>query len=329
MIEDATRTDNGPAALVPTEMPAMRSDTPDPARRPGPLALLSVVMLIWFLPKRMGPRLAACGWIVTVSAHLVATLVGLSLIAYGYLTTVSVIYGNPMWGPSFRVDMPETGMTAAESIRAPFVALVTMAHGLAAHPTGGRVVLSILVGVPVGLLLLAVLVMPFGAAGEWLGRLFGRCLRLALWSTTLMLPLGIGWLVWPRFLAWAGVDHAPPPSFMFGEPPETDDQAYTWAFTALSIFGIWWLVVLLRSALRYAGPAEGAAWVAQRPRCMKCRYILAGLPLDGLCPECGASIASSLEKQRRALVFTRWRAFVASVKACFSRCQSPAASDND
>ncbi len=322
MIEDAVHTDDDTASLAPTEMPAMRGDTPVRARPLGPLALLPVMILFWFLPKRMGSRLAACGWIATFSVHVVATLVGLSLIAYVYLTTASVTYGNPMW-VSLRVDMPDAEMTVTEHIRAPFVALVTITHGLSSQPTGRRIVLRTLVGIPVGLLLLAVLLMPFGAAGEWLGRLFGRCLRLTLWSTTLLLPLGIGWLVWPRFLTWADVDRGTsPPSLLFGGPPETNDQAYTMAIVALSIFGLWWLAVLLRSGLRYAGPADGPGWIAQPPRCMKCRYILAGLSLDGPCPECGTPVADSLEKQRKALKFTRWRAFVLSVKTRRSRCES-------
>jgi hypothetical protein len=138
-------------------------------------------------------------------------------------------------------------------------------------------------------MVLAIILMPFAAAGESTRLLFGRCLRLTWWSTTMLIPLGIGWLLDPlvrRLLElpdeWLPVDYA-----------------------ALSLFAVWWLFVFLRSGYRYAGPPTGPAWDVRRSCCEGCGYILADIPVSTNCPECGRPVAESMPERRQAPAFAR------------------------
>ena len=305
------------ASMVPAELPGMRTDTPRFVRTMTGLVALPGMVLLWFLPKRFGAPLAAAGWRAAIVAHLVGVTIGLGLAALAYLTTLSVTFGPTFM--SFTVDLTQGDMTFAESLRAPFAALVTILHAVSGNVRRPNLILLVVLGTPAALLLVAALLMPFAAAGERLRRLYGRCLRLTLWSTTMLILLGTGWLAWPRFMDLCGVEAVSHEGMVFGAAEAAPDARAEWARDAALALAVWWLVVLVRSGLHYAGPPDGPAWQARPPRCTKCGYIIASLALDGKCPECGYPVRESLARLEKMGLFTRWKAFRASVRAAFGR----------
>lgn len=292
-MSDPTPTlDSHSANLVPEKRPAVRSDTPRPVRTIRGLSALPGMILLWFLPRRVGASLAGAGWRAAFVAHVLGITLGSGLIVWAevFPWTNPVGMAPISYGPSyfsFKMVSPTPKMAFVEYLTAPFAALAIAAH--ASSGTGGSPVNVVLVviGGELGVMVAAFALMPFAAAGEPTGRLFGRCLRLTWWSTTMLIPLGIGWLLDPLFRRrfelpneWMPVDYA-----------------------ALALFAVWWLLVLLRSGYRYAGPATGPAWESRTPCCEGCGYIIAHIPVTTKCPECGRPIAESLAERRRAPAF--------------------------
>ena len=317
---------SGARETVPQEWPALRADAPGRVRTIHGLSALPVMVLLWFAPKRMGPFVAAAGWHAAVWAGLIGIGVGFGLPACGIDTTVAETYTGP-WYLVFRLSTPSSNFTLSEVPRAPLAALVALIHTGASNPgwsaTSGYTLLLILAAIPASLLALAAALMPFAAAGERLTPLFGRCMRLVLWSMTVLIPIGLAVSFWPWVL-----DHfivaAPSP---LDRPREMDELinvgngAALLALVAITALGLWWLAILWRSGLRYAGAADGPAWRPRTPRCQKCGYIIATLRLDARCPECNHPVADSVARLRRKTKPTRWRLFTASLRDAISFAQ--------
>jgi hypothetical protein len=252
---------------------------------------------LWFSPKRVGASLAASGWRAAIAAHIATLAVGWGLILWAetyFMPNLFAARRSVLW-----VEVGAPQMTWSECLRGPLAAWASGLHGATAGPGGWTQPLLTFAGIEVGAVLLAVAMMPFAAAGERTRRLFGRCLRLAWWSTTMMILLGIGWLLdplWRRLLA-------------------LPDEWHPVDFAGLGLFGVWWLVVLLRSGYRYVGPAEGPAWQARTPRCEKCGYEIVGLPLTTNCPECGRPVKESLPERRTVPAFAAAKTWADSVRA--------------
>ncbi len=288
------------ARTVPASWPAVRDDTPEPVWTIGGLPAVVMMPLMWVSPKRMGPRLAAAGWWAAVAAHLVALVIGLGFIAWGedvaWQQRPWVFRAGPMAGT--RGPVPPPNFTVWEFVRLPAAALVIHIHG--ATSRGGSVVPYVagFVGFELAVLLIAVVMMPFGAAGERAGLLCGRCLRITMWSCSALIPVGIGWTLSAHYRHHLGL------------PAEWT----SWDFLALTVAGGWWLVILSRSLYRYAGPADGPAWERRVPRCESCGYRISHLALTGCCPECGRPIERSIAGRRKPPAFatadTAGRAFV-------------------
>lgn len=191
-----------------------------------------------------------------------------------------------------------------------------MIHGMTSQRTGGGRGAGTLVYVPVLVVLLgSVCLMPFAAAGERLGLLFSRCMRLVLWSMLMLIPFCIGWTVVVHFRS-AHIDYnvsslAEPVTSLPAEP-----QLF-WPLAAAGtlLFVWWWLRVLRRAASRYAGPPDGPGWREVVPQCVKCGYIIAGIAVSSCCPECATPVRHSLFHVERQLRFTRWTAFKAAFYA--------------
>ncbi|UCG17588.1 MAG: hypothetical protein JSV19_06060 [Phycisphaerales bacterium] len=247
------------------------------------LPSLPGIVLLWFLPKRVGASLAASGWHAAVAAHMLSVIVGLGLIVCAELPpTFNSLVKQQFLGWDIEIDLPAPRMTCSEYVRGPFAAIAVVVH--AAGPGSGGFARSLLAltGIQGAVLLLAVVMMPFAAAGEPAGRLFGRCLRLTWWSTTLLIPLGLVWWAEPQWRSWL----------------DLPDEWHAVDSAALALFGVLWLIVLLRSGYRYAGKAQGPAWSARTPRCEKCGYRIVGLPYSTNCPECARPVAESLAERR-------------------------------
>lgn len=303
------------------ELPSMLADAPPSVGAIRGLSALPKMFLLWIVPKRIGPSLAKASWPAAVLAFLIAVGLGLGLLAFELLTTYPVTAGRPGF-IIVKFSLPQAELTASEMVRAPFVAIVTVIHTTTGLSTTATTTLLILLAVPVALLALAVLMMPLAAAGERLGLLFQRCLRLTLWSTSTLIPLGVVSLCWPWFLDYLGLQGPATEVITLGSTSGPDERQRFTVY-ALILFVLWWLFVLWRSGLRYAGPADGPAWRPMTPRCARCGYIIAMLRLDARCPECNHPIADSVAHLRRKASFTHWRAFRASLGDAFRFGQQP------
>jgi hypothetical protein len=301
----------GAAELVPLELPPIGGEPQPLVTKVHGLSSLPRVFLLWLAPKRTGTLLAGAGWHAAILAAAISAGLGLGLLTFELLTTVSIPYGTPGVF-TFSVGMPRSELTVAEALRAPFVSLATIIHTATGSPATGGTASIILGLIPVGLLAVAVLMMPLVAAGERLGLLFGRCLRLVLWNTSTLIPLGVASFWWPSLLDRLGVAGRTEGLFA-AAPPFLSDREQATIF-ALVLFALWWLLILWRSGLRYTGPADGPAWRPRTPRCRKCGYNIATLRVDARCPECNHPVADSVARLQRKMKPTRWRLFVASLR---------------
>ncbi len=290
--------------VVPTRWPAERSDGPRPVWTIRGLPSLPGMILLWFSPGRVGANLAASGWRGAIGAHVLGVLLGLGLILFANLLQFDPFAGLNTQFMSFHFVPPGHDLTLSETMRGPFLAIVCTMHEKVPPGTIPRWV-WVYGAIAGGVLLLTMLLMPFAAAGESARRLSGRCLRLSLWSTTLLIPLGVGWYLAPRWRKWL----------------DLPDEWHPVDWILLLMFACWWVVVLLRSGRRYAGPAEGPAWRTRRPRCEGCGYEIVGLPVSTNCPECSRPVAESLPRRRTAPAFANSerprravRAFLSALK---------------
>ncbi len=282
---------------VPEQLPALRQDQPEQPWALEGFFILPGMVLFWLLPKRVGPHLASAGWTSALLAHLIAVVYGFGLIAwatlYPDLTTTTGALGRVI-----RLPSSNGAMTADEWARAPVAALVSCLH--AAPPsTVSQTTLWNLVFIELGVLGSAFLVMPFAAGGESVRQLFGRCLRMALWSSTILLPVGVLWLARARSQDL---------------PSITDD--WIWLVTTVPVLpGMWWLFVLSRSCSHYTGPAHGPAWQPRAPRCERCGYNIAHLSVTSQCPECAFPICDSLLDKRYETSWARARGLTGRIAA--------------
>jgi hypothetical protein len=299
-----------PIDVVPLEWPAMCTAAPTPVRAIRGLPALPAMLLLWFAPKRIGPFVAAAGWHAAIMASLIGMGLGLGLFASRIDSRREWTVDNVRY-IAYEFNSPKSEQTLAEAPRVPLAALVLLAYSDASNRDSASVLPLILAAIPLGLLSLAVLLMPLAAAGERLTLLVGRCLRLTLWSTTTLIPLGVAMQWWP----W-GLDYFAPPYSSGLRPSDNPvgDFCNRIMVIALLAFALWWLFVLWRSGLRYAGPADGPAWRARTPRCGNCGYNIATLRVDARCPECNQLVADSVARLQRKTKPTRWRLFVASLR---------------
>jgi len=283
-------------AIGPT-LPTARTDTPKPVWTVRGLPALPGMVALWFAPKTTGASLAGSGWLAAVAAHL------LSLTAGGGLILWTVHLKFTWYGEGANVWDLDVGWS--EYLRAPFAAFATVIHAAGTSGLGIVVLPLAFAGIEAVVVLLALAMMPFAAAGERAGRLFGRCLRLSWWGSTSLIPMGALWLLVPVMQ-----DTTPAPAAMVS--PNVKQGL---GVAALGLCSVWWLVVLLRSGYRYAGPPEGPAWTPRQPRCEQCGYPLVGLSRETNCPECGRPVVQSLPERRTGRSFATARKLGGSVMA--------------
>lgn len=247
---------------------------------PWPIAVV-LAPLFWLMPKRMGIHFAESRWPGAIVAHIVWMSYGI-----GCITTAveGQRYSLPaylagQWPGQASVSM-FSQPTLSEVLRAPLALLVDLlTHDI---KNGSELLagLGVMLAVELGVLMIAASLMPYAAAGEKTRRLFARCVKLTLWSTTSLVVLGLGLQV---------IMHA---AGRFGSTPAV-------VAGAISLYVAMFVWMWLRSALRYGGPPEGPGWEPRYPRCEGCEYRLTGLTASHRCPECGLPVSHSLPQIRR------------------------------
>lgn len=280
MIDRSTNGSTPTDEMVPDVWPPITREAPSQTLRIRGIIALPGMVLLWFMPKRVGVCLAGAGWRAAIVAHLLSLTLGFGLICW--MEDFFPIHGTLPGTMFYRETHPFPEMTVGELLRLPFASLVISVHGGTVTTAGVIRFLTKLGGFEIALVIVALAMMPYAAAGESARRLFGRCLRLTWWSSTIVIPIGIGWLLGPWFRRTFGLSNAWHPI----------------DFMLLAMMGVWWLLVLLRSGYLYAGPAEGPAWEPRTPQCESCGYNIARLTTKGRCPECGRPIADSLPERR-------------------------------
>ena len=268
-----------PTAWQPP-MPRLRR----PRRIPWPLAFLAAPLL-WVMPRRMGPCLATVRWPGVIAAHLLWTTWGL-----GWITLVDEPPDRGFYGYLFGAGPPpvDAWSCVSELLRAPLVVLLEELVNSIGSAEKWLVVLGAGLLWEAGLALLGLLMLPFAAAGERPWKLAGRCIKLSLWSTTMLAPTAILLAV---VLSPGPGDSSQPMAFQAFQ----DTRPEEWLAPAIAVF---WLWVFLRSLLDGVAPVDERL-VAPRPvLCEDCGYHVGGLDPTGRCPECGRAVGESLPGHR-------------------------------
>ncbi|HPF37779.1 MAG TPA: hypothetical protein P5081_19860 [Phycisphaerae bacterium] len=294
---DTPQDSQGNGELVPAELPPVCDAVPPSAGSRLGWFSLPLAPVLWFFPRTMGWRMASAGWGPAIAAHLLSVVyaVGLMLWATSYPNANPVVRFHQS-AMELSHDAPPPLQSVREIRLTPMTICVTEVHTWTALGWGSSVI-GVVVAIEGGVLLFALALAPFAAAGERTGRLFGRCLRLVMWSTTMGLPLGVGFMLAPLWQS--------------GTEPST--TMMTANIAGISLVALWWFVVLIRSAMRYVGPAEGPGWEPRTPLCEECGYRIALIPMSSNCPECGQPVELSAPNRRQPPVIDGAR----GVKATF------------
>ncbi len=286
---------SGATPLVPEAWPRAMPDDRTPARAIPALLAPFAIPLVWIIPSRIGPHLAASSWSAAYLAHV--------------LGLVLFIGNAAAYAMERSLQSSEAGFadaTLAEHLRRPFAGTALFLFSATSWPGAGIIALASIIAAHAALWLVAIGLTPWYAAGETRRRLYMRCVKLLLWGTSCAaaISLSLPWVVpfIEKYDQWLGGGLLP--------------------LALIAAWGMWAVGVVLRLGSRYAGPPAGPAWQPLAARCERCGYSLTGLPIDGRCPECGEPVAESLPDHRRPSPFAaatsvmgRFRAFFRTAAA--------------
>ncbi len=280
-----------PPKLIPEFIPP--AETIEPVRTyrvPWLLAPLATIPAC-LLPRRAGPHLAASSWSAAYVAHFFSVALFMGLMIAEQLES------------TYLRDTPTESLSLSEHLRRPFAALVLFFYSVLSTWLHYVIAAGTVLAIEAGVWVLGLTLIPFYTAGERRLPLYLRCVKLTLWSTSCLVPLGI--LI--GYPSWARVSRRMPDEL---------------AIVCMLLYVTWCVSVLMRLGGRYGGPKEGPAWEPRPMQCEECRYELTSQPIAGRCPECGRAVADSLPERRKLPAFASTRgvsarsaAFIATFRA--------------
>lgn len=246
----------------------------EPAKEVRPVGFLwflPVLARLLILPARLGPRLVRSSLFKAMLANGLALLLTLILLLSSLL-------------PHLPEGARETFAHAdcLGKLRLLGVIVVNVLQSLVGVFTVWPFVILALLGHATCWVIAWGLV-PFVGGASSRRRTFGRCLKLTLWSSIVLVPLAAG--LWGAF------------AFERHVIPIAGDARTKLLLTWLVLLAVCWMHLLLRLGSRVHRLDHGGA-DRQPPRCTGCGYRLTGLPTAGRCPECGLDLAASLPEGR-------------------------------
>ena len=265
-----------------------------PSSRPDrPWAARYAFLTAWLAPAATGRRMSGVKLPAAYGVHLASALATIVLVTW-------------------LVAWEESGMSwNGEGVLSEFIELFEdAANETARHP--GIVTLVVLVTAAVielGFLGMALLVAPWGARDEPLRVTLGHALRFTWLHSAIAIPavaivgsllvwldhIGSAQYRWPGPRAGGVIDwQAAWQNHLRSLPWYTryNDELMFVATIAGAAWVLWTL-------LRIAGARPGPPPLARPLQCEDCGYDLRGIPMDGLCPECGLDVRASIGPQNR------------------------------
>lgn len=265
-------------------------ETRRPIWIPWPLAFL-LTPLFWVMPKTVGPHLANVRWpgVFLGQAFWIVYGTGCLRLAEAHHRFRYIIFG---WIPYLTGYQPPARsgeslpeVSFSDVVLSPLAVMVQYFARRANHWDNLLLPLGYYAIFVVSLILVSIVFWPWVTTGERLRSLFGRSAKLVLWSSTVVVPIGL-----------------------YVQFRQTHDPIYYIGY--LDDFYLPYAILMALLTLRGAGRYAGNTQPQQPPpnrywHCDQCGYSLHGLDRDTNCPECGQPIRESLPGYRRSSLYAR------------------------
>ncbi|MCC7291957.1 MAG: hypothetical protein IT449_07850 [Phycisphaerales bacterium] len=269
------------------------SPSPDPhdARPVGWLGLLPVLVGVWIMPRRWGPRVAASSWVKALAAAVAAMMMCAVLLAVAASPMFGGLGGGSYGNPYGFEDVEQVvTLRGSEWVRWPFAMLCnTLFEGTQffGDITLAVAILAGLMGLP---FLPPVILTPVLATGERTRSTYARGAKFLLWT----------WSAWAAPCAAVAAASFVASRWPIEDSPWMEEQIIgAVEVLAAGLWGLVWLGRIGRLNARFFDVCTAEAENA-RVVCGGCGYDLHGLAPEGRCPECGRGIEDSRLDARRA-----------------------------
>ncbi|MBI5864346.1 MAG: hypothetical protein HZB38_07550 [Planctomycetes bacterium] len=262
---------SGAPRMLPETVPPTDLEPPVRAMR-IPILLALPLAPLALLPKRMGSHVAASSLAAAWFVHFGALVFTIGEVAAAHLE-----------GGDFGASSLTPDLTWLDWIRRPLAGAWLVAYEVFDSRGASTVALAVAASIEGALAFLALLFVPFLAAGERPPAVFLRSLKCVLWSSAVVVAFAVFYHV------------ATPRQFS----PSSVFRSENVAILCFWAWVIWWISIILRLGARYGGPCIGPRWTPRPLLCESCGYHLANLPEEVNCPECGRPARESLPGFRR------------------------------